>query len=75
MDSRKIVYKETAIVAIGVGICVGLMLAVFALLGAVDRVFGNRFGLGQEFENGMIAMGSMVPTKEILAKLLRRKKA
>lgn len=37
MDSRKIVYKETAVVAIGVGICVGLMLAVFALLNAFDR--------------------------------------
>lgn len=37
MDSRKIVYKETAIVAIGEGICVALMLAVFALLNAFDR--------------------------------------
>ena len=37
MDSRKIVYKETAVVAIGVAICVAIMLAVFALLGAFDR--------------------------------------
>jgi hypothetical protein len=37
MDSRKIVYKETAVVAIGVAICVALMLAIFALLGAFDR--------------------------------------
>jgi hypothetical protein len=37
MDSRKIVYKETAVVAIGVAICVAIMLAVFALLGAFNR--------------------------------------
>jgi len=35
------------------------VMAVFALLGAVDRVFGNRFGLGQEFENGILAMGAL----------------
>ena len=32
MDSRKIVYQETAIVAIGEVICCGLMVAVFAAL-------------------------------------------
>ena len=34
-------------------------MAVFALLGAVDRIIGNKFGLGQEFENGILAMGSL----------------
>ena len=33
MDSRKIVFKETAIVAVGELICSGLMVGVFALLG------------------------------------------
>lgn len=33
MDSRKIVLKETAMIAIGVLSCTGLMLGVFALLG------------------------------------------
>ena len=37
MDSRKIVYKETAVVAIGEAICVALMIAVFAMLGAFDQ--------------------------------------
>ncbi len=37
MDSRKIVYRETAIVAIGESIGVALMLGVFALLGYFDR--------------------------------------
>lgn len=36
MDSRKIVFKETAIVAVGEVICTGIMLGVFALLGKFD---------------------------------------
>lgn len=35
------------------------VMAVFAVLGALDRIFGNRFGIGQEFENGILAMGSL----------------
>ena len=34
-------------------------MAVFAVLGALDRIFGNKFGLGKEFENGITAMGSL----------------
>ena len=34
-------------------------MAVFALLGALDRIFGNHFGLGKEFEEGILAMGSL----------------
>ena len=33
MDSKKIVFKETAIIAIGEVICSGIMVAVFAALG------------------------------------------
>jgi len=39
-------------------IVIGIM-ALFALLGALDRIFGNRFGLGKEFEEGILAMGSL----------------
>lgn len=35
------------------------LMAVFAVLGAADRILGNRFGIGQEFENGISAMGSL----------------
>ena len=35
------------------------VMAVFAVLGALDRIFGGRFGLGAEFENGILAMGSL----------------
>ena len=36
MDSRKFVLKETAIVALGQAVCVGLMIGIFALLGNFD---------------------------------------
>ena len=36
MDSRKYVLKETAIVAIGQALCVGVMIGIFALLGKSD---------------------------------------
>lgn len=35
------------------------VMAVFAALGALDRIFGNRFGIGKEFEEGILAMGSL----------------
>lgn len=35
------------------------VMAAFALLGAADRILGNRIGLGKEFENGILAMGSL----------------
>ena len=31
----------------------------FAVLGAVDRVLGNRFGIGEKFEEGILSMGSL----------------
>ena len=33
MESRKIVYRETGIVALGVGACTGVMVLAFALGG------------------------------------------
>lgn len=35
------------------------VMAVFAVLGAADRILGNHLGLGPEFENGILAMGSL----------------
>ena len=35
------------------------IMAAFALLGAIDRIFMNRFGIGKEFEEGILAMGSL----------------
>ena len=35
------------------------LMAGFAVLGAADRILGNRFGLGKEFEEGVLAMGAL----------------
>ncbi len=35
------------------------LMAAFAVLGAFDRIIGNKFGLGKEFEEGILAMGSL----------------
>lgn len=35
------------------------IMAVFAVFGALDRIFGNRIGLGKSFEDGILAMGSL----------------
>ena len=54
------------------------IMAGFALLGAADRIFGNRWGLGKEFEEGILAMGSLalamvgvVSLAPVLAALLK----
>ena len=54
------------------------IMAVFALLGALDRIFGNRFGLGAPFEEGILAMGSLalamigiISLAPVLANLLK----
>lgn len=55
-----------------------LVMAVFAVLGALDRIFGNRFGLGKQFEEGILAMGSLalamlgiIVIAPVLAQVLR----
>ena len=35
------------------------VMAAFAVAGAIDRIFGSRWGLGKEFEEGILAMGSL----------------
>ena len=35
------------------------LMAVFMILGAFDRILGNKFGLGESFEEGIMAMGSL----------------
>ena len=54
------------------------VMAVFAALGALDRILGNRFGLGEKFEEGVLAMGSLalamvgiIAIAPVLANLLK----
>ena len=37
---------------------VALIMLVFSILGAIDRIIGNRFGLGEEFEKGFKMLGN-----------------
>ncbi len=36
-----------------------VIMAVFSLIAAIDRIFGNRLGLGREFEKGFMLLGTM----------------
>ena len=54
------------------------IMALFAVAGAIDRIAGNRLGLGAEFENGIQAMGALalamlgiISLAPVLAGLLR----
>ena len=54
------------------------VFAAFAVLGAADRILGNRLGLGKEFEEGILSMGSLamamlgiICLAPVLANLLR----
>jgi ethanolamine transporter len=53
------------------------ILMVFMVLGALDRAIGNRFGLGEKFEEGFMALGPLalamvgvVSLAPVLAKIL-----
>lgn len=55
-----------------------LVMALFAIIGAADRILGNRMGLGEQFEEGIGAMGSLglamlgiICLAPVLANLLR----
>ncbi len=53
------------------------IMAIFMVLGAIDRIIGNKFGLGNEFEEGFNAMGPLavsmlggITLAPVLAKVL-----
>ena len=55
-----------------------LLMALLAVIGALDRILGNRMGLGERFEEGIAAMGSLglamlgiICLAPVLANLLR----
>ena len=54
------------------------VMAAFALLGAADRIFGSRLGLGKQFEEGIAAIGALslsmlgiLTLAPVLARLLK----
>ena len=57
---------------------VAVIMTVFSCVGALDRIAGNRFGLGKEFEKGLhlfgvmaLSMIGMIVISPLAAKLLR----
>ena len=54
------------------------LMVIFMILGAIDRIIGNKFGLGKEFESGIMALGSLalamvgiISLAPVLANVLR----
>ncbi len=54
------------------------IMIVFSILGAIDRIFGSRLGLGKEFERGIMLLGTMalsmvgmIVVSPMIAELLR----
>ena len=38
---------------------VSVIMLVFCILGGLDRLLGNRFGIGKEFEKGFMLLGTL----------------
>jgi ethanolamine transporter len=65
-------------VNMGINQVIVYIMVIFMVLAAVDRCIGNKFGLGQKFEDGFNAMGSLtlsmvgiVSLAPVLAKILK----
>lgn len=61
----------------GINEIIIVIMAIFLAIGGLDRAFGNRFGLGEQFEEGLntfaplaLSMVGMISLAPILAKLL-----
>ncbi|MBO7208315.1 MAG: ethanolamine utilization protein EutH [Clostridia bacterium] len=46
-------------------------MLIFSVLGAIDRILGNRFGMGKEFEKAFMLLGAF-PLMFILSKVLAK---
>jgi len=44
---------------VDINVVIVWIMMIFMVLGAIDRIIGNRLGLGEEFENGINAMGPL----------------
>lgn len=56
---------------------VAVLMMAFSVIGALDRIFGNRLGLGKEFERGFMLLGDlalsmigMIVISPLLARLI-----
>ena len=35
------------------------IMVIFMIIGGIDKILGNKFGYGEKFEEGFMAMGSL----------------
>lgn len=54
------------------------IMVLFMVIGAIDKCLGNKFGYGEKFEEGIMAMGALalamvgvISLAPVLAKILR----
>ena len=43
----------------GINEIIMYIMVIFMVLGAIDKIIGNKFGLGEQFEEGFMAMGAL----------------
>ncbi|MEY8303358.1 ethanolamine utilization protein EutH [Anaerosalibacter bizertensis] len=43
----------------GINDIIVYIMTIFLVIGAIDRILGNKYGYGEQFEEGIIAMGSL----------------
>ncbi|CAM2750119.1 ethanolamine utilization protein EutH [Hathewaya histolytica] len=62
----------------GINEVIMYIMVAFMILGAIDKIIGNKFGLGEQFEEGFMAMGALtlamvgvVSLAPVLAKVLQ----
>lgn len=62
----------------GINEIIMFIMVIFMVLGAIDKIIGNKFGLGEKFEEGFMAMGALtlamvgvVSLAPVLAKVLQ----
>lgn len=62
----------------GINEIIILIMVIFMVVGAVDKCLGNKFGYGEKFEEGFMAMGALcscnggvVSLAPVLANLLK----
>ena len=52
-------YLFRGVQKLGINEIIIYIMVAFMALGAIDKCIGNKFGLGEQFEEGFMAMGSL----------------
>ena len=65
----------------GINEIIIFIMVIFMVIGGIDKCLGNKFGYGEKFEEGFMAMGALalamvgvISLAPVLAKVLRENK-